>query len=277
MKRSLGVLSRAVLVSVSAAVLVAPAALAATPPGAPAAEQQQNKETLQERLDAFIKRADQLEKDAAEATTAVAKAKTQDEAKKAKQAAVKVKSEAATMRQDMQAFLDDKSLEWTTDLRVKAAQTLSRSDRAAESAEKAIAAADKKIKDLEPAPAPAKGEIAVEPSSAARGSLVVIVVFCPEGKVSGFASEAIDLVSGSRYDEDNVSAMGGFVKKDATVGQHTATATCGTDKLTATFTVTPDAPVQAKPPTADDVRRKTVLKPKGKIETGGGATAQFSI
>lgn len=274
MKRSLGVLSRAVLIGVSAAVLMAPAALAVTPAtGAPAAEQT-GKETPQERIAAFAKRVDKIEKDVAEAASAVEKAKTQADAKKAKEAAVKAKAAGTELQDDLQAFLDE-PLNMPHEDRIKTAQILHRANVAVENAEKAIAAADKKIKELEPAPA--KGEIAVEPSTAGRGDVIAIVVFCPEGKVSGFASDAIDIVPESRYDEDNVSAIGGFVKKDAAPGTHKATANCGTDKLTATFTVTPAAPVQAKPPTSDDVRRKTVVKPKGKIETGGGATALSSI
>jgi hypothetical protein len=255
-------------------VLVAPAAFAATPAtGAPVAEQP-GKETPQEQIAAFVKRADKIEADLAEATAAVEKAKTQADAKKAKEAAVKAKDAGTQLTKDLQVFLDG-SPDLPTADRVLANQTQSRARTAAESAEKTIAAADKKIKELEPAPA--KGEIAVEPSTAGRGDVIAIVVFCPEGKISGFASDAIDIVPESRYDEDNVSAIGGFVKQDAAPGVHKATALCGTDKLTATFTVTPAAPVKAKPPTSDDVRRKTVVKPKGKIETGGGATAQFSI
>jgi hypothetical protein len=274
LKRSLGILSRAVLIGVSAAVLAAPAALAAAPAtGAPAAEQT-DKQTPQERLAAFIKRADKVKADVAEAASAVEKAKTQSDAKKAKEAAAKAKSAATQLESELQAFLKE-PLDLSADDKLKAVQTMSAAEVATKDAEKVITAADKKIKELEPAPA--KGEIGVEPSTAARGDVIVIVVFCPEGKVSGFASDAIDIVPESRYDEDNISAIGGFVKKDAAPGAHKATALCGTDKLTATFTVTPAAPVQAKPPTSDDVRRKTVVKPKGKIETGGGATAQSSI
>jgi hypothetical protein len=255
-------------------VLVAPAAFAATPAtGAPAAEQP-GKETPQERIAAFVKRADKIEADLAEATAAVEKAKTQADAKKAKEVTVKVKAAAAALDAELQAFIKQ-SPDISHDDQVKATQTMTRAQNATEAAEKTIVAADKKIKELEPAPA--KGEIAVEPSTAGRGDVVAIVVFCPEGKISGFASDAIDIVPESRYDEGNVSAIGGFVKQDAAPGVHKATATCGTDKLTATFTVTAAAPVKAKPPTSDDVRRKTVVKPKGKIETGGGATAQFSI
>ena len=92
MKRSFGVLSRAVLIGISAAVLVAPAAFAATPAaGAPGVEQPE-KQTIEERTAAFAKRVDQIEKDVADAASAVEKAKTQADAKKAKQAAAQAEN-----------------------------------------------------------------------------------------------------------------------------------------------------------------------------------------
>jgi len=71
--------------------------------------------------------------------------------------------------------------------------------------------------------------------------------------------------------------VGGLVRTDASIGSHTVSAKCGDAKLSATFTVTEAPAVQEATPTADDVRRKTVIKPKGHIETGGGATAEVTV
>jgi hypothetical protein len=125
-------------------------------------------------------------------------------------------------------------------------------------------------------PGPSKGSIQVTPASAGRGARITVSVVCPGGKAGDIASDAITFTAGTQQTDKQVTRIGGVVKQNATPGKHPVTATCGTDKLSTTFTVTSTPPVQTNPPTKDDVSR-TVVKPKGKIETGGGATALLTI
>ncbi|WP_125728703.1 hypothetical protein [Kibdelosporangium aridum] len=276
MKKSMGLLSRAVLIGVSAAVLAAPAALATPVTGTPETGAEQPQSDVKERIAKYKKRVEQIEADLKDAVQAVEAAGNKAEAQKAKAAAEKVKAAADTLDKELQAFLDSPDLKEHQD-RIAVGQVMHRAQEAIKAADAAITKAQKKIDDDQPTPPVPAADIAVEPQSAGRGGIVAIVVFCPEGKVSNFASDALNIVAESRYEDGPITAIGAIVKEDAAPGKHSVTASCDSQKLTASFTVTADAPVQSKPPTSDDVRRKSVVKPKGKIETGGGATALQTV
>ncbi|RZS44907.1 hypothetical protein EV193_101788 [Herbihabitans rhizosphaerae] len=278
MRKSLRLLRNAVLVSAAIAVAAAPVAVAeqpstTTPPTTTSKPAEDPAKELAERVAKYTERSNKLESDANAALKAAQNASNPAQAKSAKEAAEKVKKDAAAFHAELQKALDN----WPDnvppqqnhELRIKALQALSRSDRAATTAGQAIEIADSKLGGE----VPDKSEIIVDPVKVARGDVIAVAVFCAQGQGGMFSSDVIDFVEESRFHEDQVWAIGGFVKDNATPGKHTVTANCGKEQLTATFEVT-GAPVVDRPaPTPDDVRRKVVIRPSGKIETGGGATA----
>lgn len=269
----MGLLSRAVLVAVSAAVLVSPAALADPVTGNPDTGTEQPQSDVQKKIAEYTKRVEKIEADVKAAEKAVDAAKTKAEAEKALAPAKELSvitgnfvTEADDYLKTVPEQADRKALD----------PVITRIQSADDAAKAVVAKAQKKIDAGDP-PVPPKGDIAVHPGSVARGDIIVVAVFCPEGKVGNFASSVLDFVPESRVVDGQITAIGAFVKKDATPGKHTATSSCDDHKLTATFTVTPEIVTPPKKPTGDDVRRKAVIKPKGKIETGGGATALHAI
>ncbi|GAB3911814.1 hypothetical protein GCM10029964_118520 [Kibdelosporangium lantanae] len=223
---------------------------------------------------AFQKRAAKVEGDAADALAAATKAKGKNEAETAKAGAVKAKSAADALSGDIQKWLDSNPK--NDDTRICADQQQARANAAAKKADEAVRIAQDKI-DEKPTPPAGKAEIFVVPDSLGRGEVIGVGVFCPKGKIGDFSSDVLDFIPESRFEEKNVVGIAGIVKKDATAGKHTVTSSCDGEKLTASFTVTAAPPVEAKKPTAADTRRKVVVKPKGKIETGGGATAVATV
>lgn len=273
MKKTFGVVSRALLIGVTAALVGAPVALAAEP-GTGNPTSKQCAAATAEQVAGFQKGATKLEDAAAEALKSAKDAKTKKDAEAAKSAAEQVKANFTPFNAEIQKFLDGDK--WTTDDRICAGQQLSRGNEAVKKADEAIGIAQGKI-DEKPTPPAAKAEIYVAPDSVARGDVIGVAVFCPKGKIGEFSSDAIEFVAESRYEDKNVVGIGGFIKKDAAPGKHSVTSSCGDEKLTASFTVTAAPPVEAKKPTKSDARRKVVIKPKGKIETGGGATAVVTV
>jgi hypothetical protein len=269
-KKTFGVVSRALLIGVTAALIGAPVALAAEPgPGSPTSKQCQA--ATADQVLGFQKRATRIEDAAKASLKAATDAKTKKDAEAAKSAAEQVKADNKAFNADIQKFLDGDK--WTDDDRICAGQQMTRGEEAAKVADQAIKVAQDKI-DEKPS---AKADIVVAPDSVARGDVIGVAVFCPKGKIGEFSSDAIEFVPESRYEDGNVVGIGGFIKKDAAPGKHSVTSSCGDEKLTASFTVTAAPPVEAKKPTPADARRKVVIKPKGKIETGGGATAVVTV
>ncbi|WP_133794333.1 hypothetical protein [Actinokineospora alba] len=278
MKRSLSVVRSAALIGLTVALLATPAAIAVAAPVAPAGTAQEG--TTQVEPTPGEKAAKEFE-DASIAIAAAAKAakdaavaaKTPAEATAAKDAALKVKADAAKLNTAINAFLDNAGAE-THEVRIKALQALERARTAAGVADEAIAIAEPKINPQpDPEPEPEPSLIFVSADEARRGEFIAVGVFCGEGEAGNFHSDAITFDTSTLFREDQAWGIGGNVKSDATPGTHSVTATCGDEKLTTSFKVLADPAVQATPPKADDVRRKTVIRPKGRIETGGGATA----
>jgi hypothetical protein len=271
-KKTFGVVSRALLIGVTAALIGAPVALAAEPgTGNPPASACDS--AITSEVAVFQKRATKVE-DAANAALKTAKdAKNVTDAKVAKDSATKAKSDASTLSDDVQKYLDSNTK--NDDNRICANNQQARAKDAVKTADQAVKIAQDKI---EKGDAPVhKAEIYVVPDSLGRGEIIGVGVFCPKGKIGDFSSDAVDFIAESRFEEKNVVGIAGVVKKDAAPGKHTVTSSCDGEKLTATFTVTAAPPVEAKKPTSSDARRKVVIKPKGKIETGGGATAVATV
>jgi hypothetical protein len=264
--KSLTVLTRAVLIGLVAAFVAAPSALAAEPTPSGGKPTACDNADVPQVLD-YRKRATELEVAVKQEAEAAGAAQTNAAARKAKADAEKTKVDAKAMWDELQKYLDEQ-IPPPVDNRVCAVQQLSRSENVITAAEHAITVAAGKIKS---------GSITVNPESVARGAAINVSVFCPDGDATGFVSDAIDFTAGTQFSDKNVTGIGGLVKTDASIGSHTVSAKCGDAKLTATFTVTEAPPVQAPTPTADDVRRNTVIKPKGHIETGGGATAEVTV
>lgn len=272
MKKTFGVVSRVLLISVTAALIGAPVALAAEPGGNPPS--QQCTASTSSEVAAFQKRAAKVEDAASAALKAAKDAKNVKEATTAKDDATKAKANAVALNGDIQKFLDS-SDRGTADDQICANQQMSRTNGSSATADQAVKIAQEKI-DKGDTPV-GKAEIYLVPDSLGRGEIIGVGVFCPKGKVGGFSSDAVDFIPESRFEENNVVGIAGIVKKDATAGKHTVSSSCGAEKLTASFTVTAAPPVEAKKPTSSDARRKVVIKPKGKIETGGGATAVVTV
>jgi hypothetical protein len=258
--------SRAVLIALTTATVVAPAALAAEPGNGWRSDQCDA--TKDGQVLAIVRRATKAEDEAATAAKAVDAAETRSEARTARDGAVKAKSSADAGGKDLQAYLDVPSTIPVND-RICAVQQIGRYEGASKTAAKAIEVADGKINT--------KAQIYVVPDSVVRGGLIGVAVFCMGAKATGFASDVIDFEPSSEHQDKNITSIGGLVKKDASVGSHTVSASCDGEQVTTTFTVTAAPPVDTKKPTADDVRRNGVIKPKGKIETGGGATAVVTV
>lgn len=282
MKRSLSVVRGAALIGLTVAMLGTPMAIAVAEPVAPAgttqegttqAEPTPGEKAAQEFEDASIA----LAAEAKAAMDAAEAAKTPAEATAAKEAALKVKADEAKLHQAIQKFLDSPDAN-THEIRIKAGQAMSRATTAAETADKAIAIAEAKLNpEPDPGEEPDFNEIAMSHYEVRRGEIVGAAVFCGEGEGGNFHSDAITFVPSTLERDEQVWYIAGNVKSDAAPGTHTLSATCGDEKLTVDFKVLADPAVQASPPKPGDDRPKPVIRPQGRIETGGGATAgQFS-
>jgi hypothetical protein len=257
MKKSLGLMSRVVVLGVSALVLAAPAALA-SPAGASGLVLAMSPGG---QITEFSNRASALEKTCSE----IKAAESAGDVKRARALALEALPVASKLVSELQAFVAMPGL--PPEIKAGAQGVLDR-------ALPLVQFLNGVIKRTEPGPA--KGSIQVTPASAARGARVTVIVVCPGGQAGNFASDAIAFTAGTQQGDKQVTKIGGVVKPNAAPGKHAVTATCGTDKLSTTFTVTSTPPVKTNPPTKDDVSR-TVVKPKGKIETGGGATALLTF
>ncbi|WP_216212354.1 hypothetical protein [Amycolatopsis aidingensis] len=112
------------------------------------------------------------------------------------------------------------------------------------------------------------------PGELPRGEVLGIGLFCVSGEVGPLSSPAIEAFSPWFAYEDDIYGAAGLVRTDIEPGKYSVTTSCGEEKLTASFTVTGGPAVDRKLPTEpDEVRRKVVLAPQGKHETGGGAVA----
>jgi hypothetical protein len=257
MKNSLGLMSRVVVLGVSALVLAAPAALAspARATGVVLARSPGGQITV------YANRADALEKTCNE----IKAAEGAGDVKRARALALEALQVGNQLVLELRKFVAQEGL--PPEIRSGVQSVLTRTLPLVDFLNAVIKRTE---------PGHAKGSIQVAPASAGRGARVTVIVFCPAGAADDISSDAVTFASGSSLPEGRVTRIGGLVKTNAKPGKHTVTARCDGNQISTTFTVTGTAPVNDTPPTKKDVGG-TVVKPKGKIETGGGATAFLTV